>query len=98
MLGLYDDLLQLNPSPVVALNRAVALARVEGAATALAAIEGLEHDAALADYYLLPSVKGTLLMELGDRAGAAAAFREALRRPCSDPERRFLVRRLDEQS
>ena len=96
VLSLYDDLLLLNPSPVVALNRAVALAKVSGPARALEAIAALESDAALANYYLLPAVKGRLLAEMGDRGRAAAAFREALERPCSEPERRWLMRRLAE--
>ena len=81
-------------SPVVALNRAVALSRVHGAATALAAIAPLESAPALAEYYLLPSVKARLLADIGDHAGAAASYREALSQPCTEPERRFLIRRL----
>jgi RNA polymerase sigma-70 factor (ECF subfamily) len=96
MLALYDDLLALNASPVVALNRAVVLARVEGAETALRTVARLEDEPALADYYLLPSVKGALLKESGDTAGAAAAFEEALTRRCSEPEERFLLRRVSE--
>jgi RNA polymerase sigma-70 factor (ECF subfamily) len=94
MLALYDDLLKVNPSPVVALNRAVVQARVEGTSAALRTIVQLENEPALADYYLLPSVKGALLKETGDDAGAALAFEEALRRKCSEPEKRFLLRRL----
>jgi RNA polymerase sigma-70 factor (ECF subfamily) len=96
VLRLYDDLLALNPSSVVALNRAVALSKVSGPAAAVEAIAGLENDPALANYYLLPAVKGRLLAEIGDREGAASAFRTALERPCSEPERRWLVRRLAE--
>jgi RNA polymerase sigma-70 factor, ECF subfamily len=96
VLALYDDLLVLNPSPVVALNRAVALSKVAGPARALEAIAALESDTALANYYLLPAVKGRLLAEMGDRVPAAAAFRAALERPCSEPERRWLMRRLAE--
>jgi RNA polymerase sigma-70 factor (ECF subfamily) len=96
VLRLYDDLLALNPSSVVALNRAVALSKVSGPAAAVEAIAGLENDPALANYYLLPAVKGRLLAEIGDRGGAASAFRAALERPCSEPERRWLVRRLAE--
>ncbi len=96
VLALYDDLLVLNPSPVVALNRAVALSKVAGPARALGAIAELEGDPALANYFLLPAVKGRLLAEMGDRTRAAAAFRAALERPCSEPERRWLVRRLAE--
>ena len=96
VLRLYDDLLAINPSPVVALNRVVALSRVRGPTAAIEAIAPLESDPALSNYYLLPAVKGRLLAEMGDRGGAAAAFRAALERPCSEPERRWLVRRLAE--
>ena len=96
MLDTYDELLTLNPSPVVALNRAVVQARVEGAAAALRAVARLEAEPALADYYLVPSVRGALLKEAGDHAGAALAFEEALRRRCSEPEKRFLLRRLSD--
>ena len=95
MLRLYDDLLQLNPSPVVALNRAVALARVEGPAAALAEVTRLEREPALAGYHLLPSVKGALLLESGRPREAAKAFREALRHPCSEPEKQLLIARLE---
>jgi RNA polymerase sigma-70 factor (ECF subfamily) len=96
ILTLYDDLLALNPSPVVALNRAVALSRVAGIREALCVIAELEGDPALANYYLLPSVKGQLLCDLGDRPAAAACYRAALALPCTEPERRFLMRRLGE--
>jgi RNA polymerase sigma-70 factor (ECF subfamily) len=96
ILSLYDQLVSLNPSPVVRLNRAVALSRVAGAAAALDAIAPLEHEPALAQYFLLHCVKARLLSQLGDARGAAAAYRAALERPCSDPERRFLERALRE--
>ena len=94
ILELYDQLLAMNPSPVVALNRAVAVAKVRGAAEALAALEPLENDPKLRDYYLLLAVRGHLLLELGRRTEAAACFRAALDCPCSEPERRFLRRKL----
>jgi RNA polymerase sigma-70 factor, ECF subfamily len=96
ILSLYDDLAALNPSPVILLNRAVALSRVAGPASALDALAPLEGAPALDSYYLLPSVKGRLLMELGDREAAAACYRRALECPCSEPERRLLLRRLQE--
>jgi len=96
ILALYDQLLALNGSAVVALNRAVAVAKVRGAAEGLAAIEGLERDPKLSDYYLFLAVRGHLLLELGRRAEAAKHFRDALERPCSEPERRFLRRKLEE--
>lgn len=95
ILSLYDQLLSMNPSPVVALNRAVVVARVHGPAKAMAAVEPLENDPKLRDYYLLPAVRGHLLLELGRHQEAAACFRKALDFPCSEPERRFLRRKLD---
>jgi RNA polymerase sigma-70 factor (ECF subfamily) len=94
ILNLYDDLIAINPSPVIALNRAVALSKVEGPRVALEALVTIEDDPVLSNYYLLQSVKGRLLAELGDRAAAADCFRQALARPSTEPERRFLLRRL----
>jgi RNA polymerase sigma-70 factor (ECF subfamily) len=94
ILSLYDDLLTLNPSPIIRLNRAVALSRVAGPAAALAALRPLQNEPSLANYYLLPSVTGRIHAELGERAPAIACYRQALELPCSEPERRFLQRRL----
>lgn len=94
ILALHDQLLALNPSPVVALNRAVAVAKVRGAVEALAALEPLKNDPKLRDYYLLLAVRGHLLLEVGRNAEAAVCFRAALECPCSEPERRFLRRKL----
>lgn len=96
ILDLYDQLLSINPSPVVALNRAVAMAKVHGPADALASIAPLENNPKLHNYYLLLAVRGHLLMELGRRTEAAACFHAALACPCSAPERRFLGRKLAE--
>jgi RNA polymerase sigma-70 factor (ECF subfamily) len=90
----YDDLLALKRSPVVALNRAIALAMAEGPAAGIAAIERIEGDPALARYYLLPAALGGLWLKQGDPARAARHYREALARPCSAPERRFLEKQL----
>ena len=95
ILELYDQLLAINPSPVVALNRAVVVAKVRGAAEALAAIAPLEREPKLREYRWLLAVRGQLLLELGRTAEASAAFRAALARAGSDPERRFLQRKLD---
>lgn len=95
ILSLYDDLMALNPSPVIRLNRAVALSRVAGGTAALAELHALEDEPALRNYYLLPSITGRMFAELGDYARAAACYRQALERPCSEPERRFLRRRLE---
>ena len=94
VLDLYDQLLAIAPTPVVALNRAVVLARVNGAGAGLAAIEPLDKDPMLRHYHLLMAVRGQLLLELGRAADAHAAFEAALACECSDPERRFLERKL----
>jgi RNA polymerase sigma-70 factor (ECF subfamily) len=98
ILSLYDQLMEISPSPVVALNRAVAISKVEGPQSALAALRPLSEDRSLHNYYLLPAVQGRLLLDLGDREAAADCFRQALERPCSEPERRFLKRKLAECS
>jgi len=94
ILELYDQLIAINASPVVMLNRAVAVAKVRGAGEALASVDPLENDPKLRDYYLRLAVRGHLLMELGRHTEAAGCFREALSCPCSEPERRFLRRKL----
>ena len=95
ILDLYEELMALSPTPVVMLNRAVAIARVRGPEAALRELEMIESDPALARYYLLPSVKGRLLEALGSNREAAASFRLALQQTCSEPERRFLLRRIE---
>lgn len=96
ILGLYDRLIAINPSPVIALNRAVAVAKVHGAEKALASMNELQEDPKLRDYYLFFAVRGHLLMELGRWADAASSFQKALEFGGSEPERRFLRRRLQE--
>jgi RNA polymerase sigma-70 factor (ECF subfamily) len=95
ILVLYDQHLAIAPSPIVALNRAVAVARVRGAKAGLTALEEIEGRVALERYHLLPAVEGQLWAELGETERAAAAFRAALALPCSEPERRFIQRKLD---
>jgi len=96
ILQLYDQLMELSPSPVVVLNRAVAVAKVKGAQAGLLALRPLAEDRSLRNYYLLPAVQGRLLLDLGDREAAADCFRRAMQRPCSEPEKRLLQRRLAE--
>ncbi|PYR23954.1 MAG: RNA polymerase subunit sigma [Acidobacteria bacterium] len=95
ILELYDQLLSLNASPIVALNRAVAIAKVHGPADALAAVAPLDRDPKLRHYHLLLAVRGQLLLDLGRSHEAAAAFRTALTCACTEPERRLLTRRLE---
>lgn len=94
ILELYDRLMDLGPSPVIALNRAVAVARLEGPRAGLDAIDAIADHPAIADYYLLGATRGELAMQLGDTARAAEALRHALTCRCTAPERRFLERRL----
>lgn len=91
---LYDLLLGLNPSPVIALNRAVALAKWQGAEAGLRAIEAISEHPALQHYYLLPATLGELWRELGESQRAADFYQQALAQPCSEPERRFLAKQL----
>lgn len=92
----YDQLYQMDPSPVIALNRAIALSRWKGPAAGLAAIAQIEHHPALAHYHLLPATLGELSSELGDQARAATYYKSALQCVCTDPERRLLQKRLSE--
>jgi RNA polymerase sigma-70 factor (ECF subfamily) len=95
VLGCYDALLALKPSPVVALNRVVALWRVAGASSALAEIDRLTDHRSMRGYLPLHATRGELLAETRDFAGAAAAFRRASELTSSAPVRRHLARRLD---
>jgi RNA polymerase sigma-70 factor, ECF subfamily len=92
ILALYDHLLALQPSPIVALNRAVAVAEVHGPAAALALVDALDVD--LAEHHRLHAVRAELLRRLGRDEEARAAFEHALRLAATEPERRFLARRL----
>ena len=91
--ALFGELLRRHGSPVVALNRAVAIAMVDGPAAGLALIEPLAD--ALADYHLWHAARADLLRRLGHTDAAIAAYRAALARVGSEPERRFLTRRLE---
>ncbi len=92
---LYDRLAALTPSPVVELNRAVAVSMAEGPAAALELVDALVADPALRDYHLLPSVRGDLLERLGRRAEARAEFERAASLTRNAPERRLLRERAE---
>jgi RNA polymerase sigma-70 factor (ECF subfamily) len=94
ILGLYDELLALTGSPVVAVNRAIAVSRVEGALSGLAALEAIADRAALERYPLLPAVQAELWREAGDFDRAAACYRTALGLARSTPEHKWLTSRL----
>ncbi|WBQ08587.1 RNA polymerase sigma factor [Kribbella sp. CA-293567] len=90
LVQLYDHLLALEPSPVVALNRAVAVGEVEGPAAALALVDDLD----LGSYYLFHAIRAELLKRLDRREEAAAAYRSALELTTNTAERDFLHRSL----
>jgi RNA polymerase sigma-70 factor (ECF subfamily) len=92
ILALYDQLVAVSPTPVVALNRAVALAEVAGPAPALAAVDGLD----LKRYHLFHATRADLLRRLGRHAEAADAYDEALALTGNTAERAFLQRRRRE--
>jgi len=94
--ALYDVLLRLHPSPVVELNRAVAVAQAEGPEEGLRLLNALEERGALASYHLLPAARADLLKKLGRFEEAAEAYQRALALVANEPERRFLERRLAE--
>jgi RNA polymerase sigma-70 factor (ECF subfamily) len=87
ILRLYDHLLAIAPSPVVALNRAVAVAEVQGPATALAIVDELNLDG----YYLFHAIRANLLQRLGRPADAGAAYQSAIARSANAAERAHLT-------
>jgi RNA polymerase sigma-70 factor (ECF subfamily) len=95
---LYQRLSEIAPTPVVLLNRAVAVAMADGPAAGLALVDELDQAAALSDYYLLPATRADLLRRLRRDREAAAEYRRALELAPTDAERRFLRRRLTEAS
>ena len=92
--GLYDVLLRAEPSPIVALNRAVAIAMCDGPVAGLLIIDQILRRGDLVDYHLAHSARGELCRRLGHLTDAAAAYRQALSLATLEPERRFLERRL----
>lgn len=96
--ALYGRLVQLVPSPVVELNRAVAVSMAQGPQAALAIVDALAREPALRAYHLLPSVRGDLLRRLGRRAEARAEFERAASLTRNARERALLLRRAAEAS
>ncbi len=93
---LYDLLERLQPSPIVSLNRAVAVAMVDGPPAALAIIDALAETSDLDNYHLLHAARADLLRRIGSSEEAAESYKRALALVTNDSERRFLERRLEE--
>jgi len=96
ILTLYDALASLNPSPIIALNRAVAVARVSGPQSGLAALDAIANRAPLENYSLYHAVRGAFLSELGLKTDALAHLRQAESLAALPSERAFLARRIQE--
>jgi RNA polymerase sigma-70 factor (ECF subfamily) len=96
IVGLYDVLLRLEPSPVVELNRAVAVAMRDGPAEGLALVDAILARGELAEYHLAHAARADLCRRLGAVAQARASYERAIALARQEPERRFLARRLTE--
>jgi len=93
IVALYDELAKVTPSPIVELNRAVAVSRYRGPEDALRMLDPLMNEPVLQNYHLLPSVRGDLLEKLGRRAEAAVEFERAASMTRNERERKFLLER-----
>jgi RNA polymerase sigma-70 factor (ECF subfamily) len=96
VVGLYDVLLQMDPSPVIELNRAVAIAMRDGPAAGLTIVDAILARGDLRDYRLTHAARADLLRRLGRREDARTSYERALTLTRQEPERRFLLRRLGE--
>jgi RNA polymerase sigma-70 factor (ECF subfamily) len=96
IVSLYDELMAVTPSPVVALNRAVAVSMVDGPNAGLAIVDGIATSGALDGYAYLHSTRADLLRQLDRRADAVEAYRQAAALTTNEAERAFLERRLAE--
>jgi RNA polymerase sigma-70 factor (ECF subfamily) len=96
--ALYGVLLQVNPSPVIELNRAVAVALRDGPAAGIALIDEILSRGELADYHLAHAARADLFRRLGDKTSAVASYERALALVQQEPERQFLQRRIAELS
>ncbi|HEY2390142.1 MAG TPA: RNA polymerase sigma factor [Candidatus Angelobacter sp.] len=96
IVALYDRLLRIQPSPVVKLNRAVAIAMRDGPEAGLRHIDAVLEQGELANYYLAHSARADMYRRLGRRAEARSSYERALALTQQEPERQFLARRLEE--
>jgi RNA polymerase sigma factor (sigma-70 family) len=95
IVALYAVLAQVTPSPIVELNRAVAVSMAQGPAAGLAIVDGLADEPALRRYHLLPSVRGDLLAKLGRHGEAAEAFAQAVPLTKNERERALMLKRTE---
>lgn len=95
-MGLYNVLLQVDPSPVIALNRAAAVAMRDGPEAGLKLIDAITARGELDDYYLIHAARGDLYKRLGRVSDAVGAYRRTLELVTQEAERRFVIRRLKE--
>jgi RNA polymerase sigma-70 factor, ECF subfamily len=96
IVALYDQLLAVMPTPVIAFNRAIAIAEIEGPGSALTTIDAIEPD--LDNYHLMHAARGTMLRQLGRWDAARAAFERAADLATADADRRFLRNQIEELS
>lgn len=98
ILKYYDELYGLNPSPIIALNRAVATGMVSGSAAGLSALDEIRSDPQLKNYYLFYSTFGELYQRCGNLNQAAESYRQAMALAANETERRFLAKKLGQVS
>ena len=98
IVALYDLLIRAEPSPVIELNRAVAMAMRDGPAAGLTLVDAILARGDLADYHLIHSTRADLCRRLGNKADARASYERALALTKQEPEQRFLEKRLAELS
>jgi RNA polymerase sigma-70 factor (ECF subfamily) len=94
IVALYDHLFSVMPTPVVALNRAIAIGETEGPGAGLTALDAIAPD--LNNYHLMHAARGTMLRRLGQRDAAKAAFERAAHLAATEADRRFLVQQIEE--
>jgi len=98
LVELYSDLYKLEPTPIVLLNRAIAISRCHGPLAGLTALAEIDAHNSLRNYHLLPAVAAELWKQAGDSQRAAEEYHRALACPCSAPERAFLESQLQRLS
>jgi RNA polymerase sigma-70 factor (ECF subfamily) len=94
IVALYDHLFSIMPTPVIALNRAIAIGEIEGPGAALTALEAIAPD--LDNYHLMHAARGTTLRGLGRRDAAGAAYERAAHLAATEMDRRFLAQQIEE--